>query len=153
MPQTSAAQKTAPERPQSHYELLGGEPLMRVNGGSLMAMRTAILLMGSILAVAGCGRGQQQNPQRTAAENVEQTPATGRVEEGPSVPLVGPAGQILGEVRGGDSAQGAVLRIDAKGLPPGVHGIHIHSVGRCEGPSFESAGPHWNPENKQHGFD
>ena len=30
--------------------------------------------------------------------------------------------------------------------------MHIHDVGRCEGPSFTSAGSHWNPEDKQHGL-
>jgi superoxide dismutase, Cu-Zn family len=39
------------------------------------------------------------------------------------------------------------------GLLPGVHAIHIHSVGRCSAPSFASAGTHWNPTNKEHGLD
>ena len=26
-------------------------------------------------------------------------------------------------------------------------------MGRCEGPAFESAGPHWNPTNAQHGLE
>ena len=29
--------------------------------------------------------------------------------------------------------------------------MHIHQVGRCDGPGFESAGPHWNPTGRQHG--
>jgi Cu-Zn family superoxide dismutase len=37
-------------------------------------------------------------------------------------------------------------------MPPGVHGIHIHSVGTCTPPSFDSAGPHYNPGNMQHGM-
>lgn len=36
-------------------------------------------------------------------------------------------------------------------LPPGVHGIHIHENGKCEGPSFDSAGAHLNLSGKQHG--
>ena len=38
-------------------------------------------------------------------------------------------------------------------LTPGEHGVHLHDVGLCEGPKFESAGPHWNPATKQHGKD
>jgi Cu-Zn family superoxide dismutase len=43
------------------------------------------------------------------------------------------------------------LRIDAAGLPAGMHGAHLHTVGKCEGPKFTSAGGHWNPTGKQHG--
>ncbi|MGB0058442.1 MAG: superoxide dismutase family protein [Methyloceanibacter sp.] len=28
----------------------------------------------------------------------------------------------------------------------------IHNVGKCEAPSFESAGAHFNPDNKHHGI-
>lgn len=43
------------------------------------------------------------------------------------------------------------VRVQAAGLPAGRYGAHIHAVGRCDGPDFESAGPHWNPANRQHG--
>ena len=36
-------------------------------------------------------------------------------------------------------------------LPPGKHGIHIHAVGKCEGPAFTTAGGHLNPDAKKHG--
>jgi Cu-Zn family superoxide dismutase len=44
------------------------------------------------------------------------------------------------------------IHLEAKGLPPGVHGFHIHQTGKCEPPSFTSAGDHLNPTHKQHGF-
>jgi superoxide dismutase, Cu-Zn family len=55
---------------------------------------------------------------------------------------------MISQARGG-----LMLHVEARGLPPGVHGIHIHSVGRCDAPDFQSAGPHWNPTNRQHGRD
>jgi superoxide dismutase, Cu-Zn family len=38
-----------------------------------------------------------------------------------------------------------------RGLPPGVKGVHLHAVGKCEPPPFTSAGAHFNPGAKQHG--
>jgi Cu-Zn family superoxide dismutase len=46
---------------------------------------------------------------------------------------------------------GLQVRVQAAGLPAGHYGIHLHAVGRCEGPAFASAGPHWNPTARQHG--
>lgn len=48
---------------------------------------------------------------------------------------------------------GNVVRIvlEARGVPPGLHAVHIHAVGKCDPPDFTSAGPHFNPTNKQHG--
>jgi superoxide dismutase, Cu-Zn family len=47
------------------------------------------------------------------------------------------------------------IRIDVQvsQLPPGTHGIHVHTVGKCEGPAFVSAGGHLNPTSKKHGKD
>ena len=46
---------------------------------------------------------------------------------------------------------GVAIDLTLKGLPPGEHGIHLHSVPRCEAP-FTSAGTHFNPTNKKHGL-
>lgn len=48
---------------------------------------------------------------------------------------------------------GLRVSIAVKGMPRGEKGVHIHTVGTCEGPKFTSAGPHWNPHGKMHGRD
>ena len=70
---------------------------------------------------------------------------------GAPMALVNGAGQSIGGVRAWQTAGGVSFRIDASGLPHGIHGIHVHSVGRCDGPDFASAGPHWNPAGRKHG--
>ena len=47
---------------------------------------------------------------------------------------------------------GISIDLDVKGLTPGEHAIHIHSVAKCEGPGFTTAGPHFNPAAKKHGM-
>ncbi len=48
---------------------------------------------------------------------------------------------------------GVIVKLDVKDLPPGVHAVHFHQNPKCDAPDFKSAGGHFNPTNKQHGFD
>ena len=43
------------------------------------------------------------------------------------------------------------ISLAALGISPGVHGVHLHTVGSCEAPEFTSAGGHLNPGGRQHG--
>jgi superoxide dismutase, Cu-Zn family len=49
-------------------------------------------------------------------------------------------------------AQGVRGTVKVEHLTPGEHGIHIHNVGKCEGPDFTTAGPHFNPTTAHHGI-
>ena len=67
--------------------------------------------------------------------------------------IVNAQGQKIGTAQFAPSAGGVRIDIEVAQLPPGAHGVHIHTVGKCEGPDFKSAGGHLNPEMKQHGKD
>ena len=71
---------------------------------------------------------------------------------GAPMPLVGSNAQVIGSVRAWQTAGGVSFNISATGLPHGLHGLHVHAVGRCDPPDFASAGPHWNPTAKKHGM-
>ena len=87
-----------------------------------------------------------------------------RNEEGPldAVPL-GPSaaaadlqdgsGRVLARATAEEAGEGVRIRVEAEGMAPGAYGAHVHAVGRCEAPGFTSAGPHWNPTQRQHGKD
>lgn len=60
-------------------------------------------------------------------------------------------GKEVGTVHIEHMPSATLLLLKLHDMPPGVHGIHIHSVGKCEPPTFDSAGPHWNPDKSEHG--
>ena len=61
-------------------------------------------------------------------------------------------GKVVGTVHIEHMPSATLLLLKLHDLPPGVHGIHIHSVGTCTPPSFDSAGPHYNPGHSMHGM-
>lgn len=70
-----------------------------------------------------------------------------------AVAVLAPAanGQVRGEVRFTEEAQGVRVTAQVTGLTPGKHGFHIHEKGDCSAPDFMSAGGHWNPTGAPHG--
>lgn len=90
--------------------------------------------LACLLMIAGC------RPQRTLP----------RIEA--SAELRDPTGLVIGTARLSSARRGVLVKIDAGFLTPGLHGIHVHENGRCEPPSFESAGGHLNPHQKPHGL-
>jgi Cu-Zn family superoxide dismutase len=67
--------------------------------------------------------------------------------------LMDPTGRLLARASAEEVSEGVRVRVEAAGLAPGAYGAHIHAVGRCDAPDFASAGPHWNPTDRQHGKD
>lgn len=61
-------------------------------------------------------------------------------------------GDSVGTATITSSGKGVEVKLDVKGLPPGEHALHFHQNAKCDPPDFKSAGPHFNPDNKEHGF-
>src|SRR5699024_2983239 len=58
------------------------------------------------------------------------------------------------EIGGGifqEADNGVQVNVQVTHLEEGSYGLHIHDKGVCEPPSFESAGDHFNPDERQHG--
>lgn len=96
-------------------------------------MRALSLLMGVTFVVAGCA-GMQSGANSATAE------------------LKNAQGQVVGTATLTEVTGGIRIVVEARGLPAGEKGVHLHAVGKCDPPAFTSAGGHFNPENKKHGL-
>lgn len=105
-----------------------------------MPTRTPLAL-SLAAAVAGCAAGSSGSSQ----------PSARVVTPSVSTTLINTEGKDVGTASIVQSSFGGVLVLKLSGLPPGPHGLHVHSAGKCEPPAFTSAGPHLNPDGHQHG--
>lgn len=67
------------------------------------------------------------------------------------VALVDADGRLVGSALISDREGVASFSAQVNGLTAGLHGIHLHTSGKCEAPSFTTAGGHLNPGAHQHG--
>ena len=67
--------------------------------------------------------------------------------------LKSPEGDRIGRAELRDTPSGVLVRLALENAPTGVHAFHLHETGRCDAPSFESAGGHFNPSTAEHGFE
>jgi Cu-Zn family superoxide dismutase len=62
-------------------------------------------------------------------------------------------GKKVGMAKITELKKGVNVHLEVEGLSPGDHAIHFHEKAVCTGPDFKSAGGHFNPTHKEHGFD
>ncbi|MBM7579260.1 superoxide dismutase family protein [Jeotgalibacillus terrae] len=62
-------------------------------------------------------------------------------------------GENIGSATFREKDDGVLIQLSVKGMEPGEKAVHIHKTGKCTPPDFESADSHFNPEEKQHGFE
>ena len=111
------------------------------------ALAVSLLLAGT--ALAACSQKAEE-----PADNVAEPPAMAEPSAAPqTIALNGTDGRPVGTVTLSEDANGVTIKVDASAIAAGTHGVHLHEKGLCEGPKFESAGAHWNPQSKQHGRD
>jgi superoxide dismutase, Cu-Zn family len=97
-------------------------------------MRRYVIMAAAAVAVTGTmAVAQQRQPESgagmRATADIKGEGVTGRAE--------------LVERKEG-TATIVAITVTASGLKPGLHGVHLHAVGRCEAP-FTSAGGHFDP--------
>jgi Cu-Zn family superoxide dismutase len=65
--------------------------------------------------------------------------------------LKNPGGETVGSATLTQTGDTVRVVVAVRGLPPGVHAVHVHTTGKCESPGFMSSGGHFNPGGRQHG--
>jgi len=97
-------------------------------------MRTALGLAAGALLLVGTTTTFAQQPAGATADVKSST------------------GASVGTATFTQETGGVRIRGRFSGLSVGLHGIHIHAVGKCDAPDFMTAGGHFNPTMHQHGL-
>src|SRR5580700_3351351 len=108
-----------------------------------MKIKTAIFAIAlcSCIIALPTAFARTTTPQKSSAQ----------VAQSAHADIVNATGQKIGTATFSPTSGGVRVDVDVTQLPPGTHGIHIHTVGKCEGPDFKTAGGHLNPTSAHHG--
>ena len=110
---------------------------MNVGAGTAMVARRALPIIALMLVSTAC--------------RLPYIPYVTLPAPAAAARLVDASGRGVGEAVFVQQRKGVRLVLDVTGLAPGTKAVHIHEVGRCDPPSFESAGAHFNPAKAEHG--
>ncbi|KAB0679780.1 superoxide dismutase family protein [Aureimonas leprariae] len=116
----------------------------------------ATACLTAAIAAASAARSQEASPPVPADKPAAapSAPAAG-MGEAVTVEMKAQDGSSRGTVKITPTPNGLLLEANLSGFGKGtgdrIHGFHFHQTGKCEG-NFESAGGHYNPTNKEHGY-
>lgn len=119
-------------------------------------MRATLIITACAIVAIGCGP-KETSPatDSTGADSANAAMgATGGAMAptgGATAAVMDASGRELGSLMLAEGSGGITVSGTLRGLPPGEHGVHIHTTGMCEAPAFTTAGGHWNPTSKMHG--
>ena len=124
---------------------------------SLIVPRRLILIAIGALTAITCSQPpvytppspSPTSPARPAASRPAPAPVPGTSA---SATLRDLTGERVGTATLTDTYAGLLIAASVTNLGLGAHGIHLHSIGKCD-PPFTSAGGHFNPLGKHHGFE
>lgn len=113
-----------------------------------------VALLSALFGLSACSNNGE--PLKKESLTGEHQPDVGYAvsDEGQydlKVDLKNSTGEIVGHAFLSEGEKGVKINLAVRGLQPGQHGFHIHEIGKCLAPHFQSAGGHFNPNNTKHG--
>ena len=117
---------------------------MRLTAATLTAVAAASLIAASASAQSHdhAAMGHGAHAQATTVDHSAMIPRATPGQTGQAT-IINGQGAEIGKATLTQGATGLLIKVEATGLTPGWHGIHIHATGQCAAP-FTSAGAHIN---------
>ncbi len=117
---------------------------MRLTAAALTAFAATSLFAASAFAQSHdhAAMGHGAHGQAAAMDHSAMIPRATPGQTGQAA-IINGAGAEIGKATLTQGATGLLIKVEAAGLTPGWHGIHIHATGQCAAP-FTSAGAHIN---------
>lgn len=108
-----------------------------------MKTSTGLVLAAAVVLAGGSVVAQQAGHERHGTKAAAKGTVTGRAHA--DIKGEGISGTVELVETTYDTGREVTLALTARGLKPGLHGVHLHAIGKCEPPAFTAAGGHFDP--------